>query len=407
MNDTVINSPAHSFDIVYIGLIFILPVLLSCMALCLCLYSDQKSKYKKRQAEYIKEDQEQIQKICDQAFAKHMISKIAYRDNMSIDESEKLMDCIIVGNLTDSQISAILIGLRMKGESSSELIGFIKSVRKHETVIQNENENDNVIDVVGTGGDGKNSINVSTIVAFVISTCGLKVVKHCNNAVSGMYGSVDLISDLGINLYMTPKQMFKCLSSGNLLFLYAKRVHNFMKYVNGPRVEIGIRTVFNILGPFINPVRPQHQLIGVYDKNILPILTEVVLYFGTKHTILLNSDTGMDEFNISGQTYIVDIKDNTATSYILRPSDLNIPEHPESEIICSNPQDNIDNALKILKGDSTGALKDVIIANSALALYVSDTVSTIIDAVPIARKCLESNRPYEKLIEITKLSKEQ
>lgn len=332
-----------------------------------------------------------------------VIRKLLDRQDLQRDEAFNAMETIMSGQATDAQIGAFLVALRMKGETSQEIAGFAQSMRgKASKVVSNHSTP--IIDIVGTGGDGKHTINVSTLASLVVAGTGVPVAKHCNRSVSSKCGAADVLMALGVNIDLSPEQMSSCLNETGIAFLFAPKLHGAMKHAIGPRRELGVRTVFNIMGPITNPAGAQRQVIGVYDKSLLPLLANVLRSLGADHIMLVHSEDGMDEISISAKTFVAELRDGEIKEYTIDPSDFGLSFCDPDSITGGDAKENAAHALKILQGETRGAMRDVVIANAAAGLYVAGKANTLKEAAALATASIESGAALSKLDELRQFS---
>ncbi len=322
------------------------------------------------------------------------IHKVIEHQDLTREEAFTAMDTIMSGDATDAQIGAFLIALRMKGEKSQEIAGFAESMRGKASKVVSTHDTP-AIDIVGTGGDGKHTINVSTISAFIAAGAGVPVAKHGNRSVSSKCGAADVLMALGVHIDLNPEQMSACLNEVGIAFLFAPKLHGAMKYAIGPRRQIGVRTVFNILGPITNPAGVQRQLIGVYDKSLTRLLAEVLQQLGAEHIMLVHSEDGMDEISIAAKTHAAELKNGEIKEYEIDASDFGLSASTES-ITGGEAEENAAIARSILQGEK-GTKRDIIIANAAAGLYVAGKASNLSEAARIAAESIDSGAAMKKL----------
>ncbi|MCK5657908.1 MAG: anthranilate phosphoribosyltransferase, partial [Deltaproteobacteria bacterium] len=268
---------------------------------------------------------------------KTAIQKVVDGMDLSEEEMEGAMDVIMSGQATPAQIGAFITALRLKGETIEEITGAARVMRRKATKIGFDSsavsidrddinlDLETVVDTCGTGGDGTNTFNVSTTAAFVVAGCGLRVAKHGNRSVSSLCGSADVIEKLGVNLDVPPEVVEECLSQVGIGFLFAPALHGAMKYAIGPRQEIGIRSIFNILGPLTNPAGANVQVLGVYDKELTPVLAEVLNRLGSRSAFVVHGEDSLDEVSITGRTFVSELKDGEVSTYTIEPEDFGLP----------------------------------------------------------------------------------
>ncbi|MEW6102986.1 MAG: anthranilate phosphoribosyltransferase [bacterium] len=334
---------------------------------------------------------------------KEAISKIALQENLTQEEAYNVMGEIMDGKCTDSQIASYITALRMKGETIDEIAGSCKAMRERSVKI--EAKSDIILDTCGTGGDSLHLFNISTISAFVVAGCGVVVAKHGNRSVSSQCGSADLLLGLGVNINIPKEGIERCLKEIGIGFLFAPALHPAMKYAIGPRREIGIRTIFNILGPLTNPAGARYQMLGVYDEALCETLAYVLKELKTISAIVLHGRDGSDEASISAPTKITELYEGKIRSYTIAPEEFGIKRVNISEIKGGDSKKNVKIALEILKGNK-GPKMDIILLNSAIALFVTRKASSIKEGIEMARKSILSGSALRKLEGLRKISQE-
>lgn len=325
------------------------------------------------------------------------IKKIVAGQNLSEQESYDVMNKIMSGNSSPSQIGGILIGLRMKGETIDEITGFAKSMRNNAVQIKLNSEY--AIDTCGTGGDGGKTFNISTAVAIIAAAAGVKVAKHGNRAVSSKSGSADVLYELGFNIEMEPDLAKKLIDEKGIGFLFAPKYHTAMKNVAGVRKELGLRTVFNILGPLTNPAFVKGQLLGVYDSRLIHLLAEVLLRLGCERAMVVHGYDGLDEITTTTATAVSEVKDGKVIDYVINPGDYNIPLAKTKDLEGGNAKRNAEIILNILKGEK-GPARDIVVLNSAAALYVGKVAEDLKEGINLANYIIDKGLAFDKLTEV-------
>ncbi len=295
--------------------------------------------------------------------------KLIEQKNLTSEEAEKLMLAIGEGKMLEPQVAATLTALHTKGETFEEIYGLAKALKKKAITIKKPFR-EPIIDTCGTGGDHKSTFNISTISAIVLAALGVKVSKHGNRSITSKCGSADLLEKLGIPIHLSPEKIEKCLKEIGIAFLFAPNLHPVMKYVMPVRKALGFRTIFNVLGPLLNPMKIDYQIMGVYDKNYCLPLAKVLKALGVKRGMVLSSEDGLDEASVSAKTYIVEFNQKQLKKYWLSPEELGFKKYPLSSIVSKNLDDNKKIALNILEGKEKGAKKDIVVLNAALAFKV-------------------------------------
>ncbi len=346
---------------------------------------------------------------------KEAISKIVLRQDLTEKEAIEVMTEIMSGQATEAQIAAFITGLRLKGETIEEITGCARVMREYATVIRPRCapvdierdeinlDRETIIDTCGTGGDKTNTFNVSTSAAFIAAGAGLRVAKHGNRAVSSRCGSADVLSELGVNLEVTPEKVEECIDSVGIGFLYAPMLHGAMKHAIGPRRQIGIRTIFNVLGPLTNPAGAKAQVLGVYEPRLTEVLANVLLKLGSDHAFVVHGKDAMDEISITGETQISELSKAQVTTYTVSPEDFGIRPCRLADIGGGDAAENAAIIRRILDGEK-GPRRDIACLNAAAAIAAGNKASTIKAGLVLAYEAIDSGNAREKLerlVEIT------
>ncbi len=322
------------------------------------------------------------------------ISKLIEKKDLTPQEMEKVTEEIMTGQALPSQIASFLTALRMKGETLQEITTAAQVMRKF--VVRINVEKDVILDTCGTGGDGSHTFNISTISAFVVSGVGVTVAKHGNRSVSSRCGSADLLEGLGVNLNMSKEKIEECIERIGIGFLFAPNLHPAMKYATPVRREIGIRTIFNLLGPLANPAFATHQLLGVYDPNLLEVFTSVLKNLGLKHAMVVYGLDGLDEVTTTQDTLVSELKDGKILSYKISPLDYGFKKVNREDLLGGDLEENIRIAKDILEG-KPGPKRDIVLFNSGVALYTADKTKDIKEGIERAKESIDSKKALEKL----------
>ncbi|MGC8545928.1 MAG: anthranilate phosphoribosyltransferase [Athalassotoga sp.] len=333
---------------------------------------------------------------------KEAISKIVLGEDLSQKEAKQSMDEIMSGNSQPSQIGAFLVALRMKGETVDEITGFAESMREKANRLNIDPEY--AIDTCGTGGDGGKTFNISTAVAIIAAAGDVKVAKHGNRASSSRSGSADVLRALDVEIEMDPQMVKTEIENVGFGFLFAQKYHTAMKYVADIRRELGVRTVFNVLGPITNPAFVKGQLLGVYDRNLVHPLAKVLLKLGCERAMVVHGEDGLDEITTTSRTFVSEVKDEKIMDYIIDPHDFGIPYANLGEIAGGDPQINAMIIKEIFEGKK-GPKRDIVVLNAAAALYVGKTVKNLKAGISAAKSILDSGLALEKLDQIVKFGK--
>ncbi len=318
---------------------------------------------------------------------KKAIAKVVEREDLSQSEMIQVMDQIMSGEATPAQIAAFITALRMKGETVAEIAGAARVMRDRVTrirvgknVLDLDRDDINIdletiLDVVGTGGDGTNTFNISTTVSFVVAACGVKVAKHGNRSVSSACGSADVIEALGLNLDITPEAVERCINETGIGFLYAPALHGAMKYAIGPRKEIGIRTIFNILGPLTNPAGAPCQVLGVYREELVEKLAHVLKKLGCRRGFVVYGLDGMDEITLTTETRMAEVTPAGVVMSLFKPEDLGLSRCTMDDLRGGDAVANAVTVRAILSGEK-GPKRDIVLANAAFGLVAAETAAT-------------------------------
>lgn len=328
------------------------------------------------------------------------ISLIVQNINLSEAEMAECMKEIMEGKATDAQVGSFLTALRIKGETIEEITAAAKIMREKATTI---NAPEGVIDTCGTGGDMSHTFNISTATAIVVASIGIPVAKHGNRSVSSRSGSADVLEALGMKIDLPPDKVERCLKETGFGFLFAPLFHPAMKYAIGPRREIGIRTVFNILGPLSNPAGAKRQVLGVFADRLTEPLAQVLGNLGAEDVMVVHGEDGLDEITISNGTRISRFKDGKVDTFYVTPEDFGLERADVKELVGGDKDDNARILLQILRGEK-GSKRDIVLINSAAALAVAGRVENFKEAVAIAAEAIDSGKAMKKLEEIVRVS---
>ena len=329
------------------------------------------------------------------------IKSIKDLSDLKLSESENAFDQILTQKISEDKIIDFLISLSKKGESVDEIYGAVISIKKKANIIEGFS---NSFDTCGTGGDGSKTFNISTITAIITAASDVCVAKHGNKAVSSLTGSADVLSELGININLDKNKIIDCLKKINLCFLFAPNFHPILKNVADIRKKIGKRTIFNILGPLLSPVECKKQIMGVYDPNILLKVAEVLKKLKTENSWVVSGNNEYDELTITGVNYIVEIKNNQIKEFEINPNDLGIGKGDKEELIGGDSRKNASIIKGILKGEISGAKKNIVLLNSASALYINGKTKDIKSGIDLADEIISSGRGLKKLNDLIDLT---
>lgn len=329
------------------------------------------------------------------------IRTVTERRDLSRDEMQSVMRTIMTGEATPAQIGGFLIGLRMKGETIDEITAAATVMRELATKVVVSGEH--VVDIVGTGGDASHTFNISTASCFVVAAAGGKVAKHGNRSVSSKSGSADLLEAAGVNLDLAPEQVTNCVDQVGVGFMFAPRHHGAMKHAIGPRKEMGVRTIFNVLGPLTNPAGAPNQLLGVFSRDLVEPLAHVLANLGSNHVLVVHSDDGMDEISIGAPTYVAELKDGEVSTYTIQPEDFGLQRGD----LASLKVEDAAQSLAVIQGvleNQPGPARDIVQLNAGAALYAADLADSLAAGVTKAGKILASGAARAKLDELVRVS---
>jgi anthranilate phosphoribosyltransferase len=333
------------------------------------------------------------------------IKKVVDRVDLSSEEAESVLDQIMTGQCTDAQIASLLTGLRMKGETVAELTGFARVMRSRAARVRPRTTlsaeiggtgREALIDTCGTGGDVSGSFNVSTAAAFVVAGAGVRVAKHGNRSVSSQCGSADVVEALGVKIELPPDRIARCIDEVGIGFLHAPLLHDAMKYVALARRQMGIRTIFNMLGPLTNPAGANTQVVGVYAAHLTELLARVLGELGSARALVVHGSDGLDEITITAETKITELKDGGLNTYFVAPEGLGLARAGLEEIRGGDARQNSEIILDILRG-RRGARRDIVLLNAAAAFVAGSKVNDLKEGVRLAAESIDSGKAINKL----------
>ncbi len=325
---------------------------------------------------------------------KPFIAKAVDGEHLTQEEARRAVDIIMSDRATNAQTAALLTAMRMNVENADEITGCAMGMREKMTTVPHEQE---VLEIVGTGGDLANSFNISTTSGFVIAACGQAVAKHGNRSVSSKSGAADVLESLGVKIASTPEKASACIDETGISFLFAQSYHKAMKFVGPVRAQIGIRTVFNILGPLANPANAEYMVVGVYEDRLLELVANVLKNLGVKRALVIRGSDGLDEFSISAHTNVFEIRNGEITSYEVTPESVGLKRATKAEIVGGTAAENAEITRGILGGKITGAKRDIVLLNSGAALYTCGKAESIAEGVKLAAEAIDSGAAMEKL----------
>ena len=325
---------------------------------------------------------------------KEAIIKLSKKEDLSYEMAQAVMDEIMSGEANDIQKSAYLTALAMKGETIDEITASAAGMREHCTRLLNDMD---VLEIVGTGGDRSNSFNISTTSALVISAGGVPVAKHGNRAASSKCGAADVLEALGVNITVSPAQSAQMLKDINICFLFAQKYHTAMRYVANVRKELGIRTVFNILGPLSNPAGANMQVMGVYDEKLVEPLARVLSNLGVKNAMVVYGQDCLDEISMSARTSVCEIKDGKFRSYEIEPEQFGFKKCDKEELVGGTPEENAKITMEILSGADKGPKRQAVCLNAGAAIYIAGKADTIDAGIRKAEQIIDEGLALKKL----------
>ena len=324
------------------------------------------------------------------------IVKIVDKEDLKYDEAYHVMNEIMSGNTTQTQNAAFLAALSTKStkaETIEEISGCAAAMRAHAIPVEHDME---VMEIVGTGGDNARSFNISTTSALVLAAAGIPIAKHGNRAASSSCGTADCLEALGVNIEQTPKRCRELLQEVGICFLFAQKYHTSMKYVGAIRRELGIRTVFNILGPLTNPARPSMQLLGVYDESLVQPLAQVLADPGVRRGLVVYGQEKLDEISMCAPTTVCEIRDGFYRSFVMKPEDFGLTRCEKEDLLGGTPAENAEIVRAVLQGEQ-GPRRDVVRLNAGAGLYIGGKVESIAQGVQLAGEIIDSGAAFAKL----------
>lgn len=317
---------------------------------------------------------------------------------LSIDEAGSVMDQIMTGQASGAQIGALVTAMRMRGETIDEIAGFARAMRTHALRVDVDLDSAPVVDTCGTGGDASNTFNISTTASFAIAGAGVRVAKHGNRAATSKCGSADLLEGLGVRIELTPDEVLTCINEVGIGFMFAPAFHPAMRYVGPSRREIGIRTVFNVLGPLTNPAGARHQLIGVGHPDIAPKLAAVLGLLGSSHAVLVHAEEGLDELGLSGPSVVTEWDDRIGETRVttIAPEEVGLQRATLAELVGGDVTTNVGITLAILNGER-GPKRDATLLNAGAGLFAANATDSIAEGIRIAAEAIDSGRALASL----------
>lgn len=330
----------------------------------------------------------------DKKMISEAIGKLSRKEDIGYDMAKEVMNEIMSGEATDVQKSAYLTAFSLKGETIEEITGSAEMMRAHALHLEHDMD---VLEIVGTGGDRSNSFNISTTASLVISAAGVPIAKHGNRAASSKSGAADCLEALGVKITLEPEQSQKVLEETGICFLFAQKYHSAMRFVGPIRKELGIRTVFNILGPLTNPASANMQVLGVYDESMVEPLAKVLYNLGVKRGMSVYGRDRLDEISVCAPTAVCEIKDGEFVSYVITPEEVGLKTYEAGQLVGGTPEENAKITRDILSGKLQGAKRDAVVINAAAGLYVAGKADSLKDGVILAQELIDSGKAMEQL----------
>jgi anthranilate phosphoribosyltransferase len=329
------------------------------------------------------------------------IAEVIEGRSLSTEQMISVMRMIMTGEASDAQIAGFLVALRMKGETVDEITGAATVMRELATGVKVSG--DHLVDIVGTGGDGASIFNVSTASTFVVAAAGGQVAKHGNRSVSSKSGAADLLEAAGVRLDLSPQQVARCVESVGVGFMFAQNHHSAMRHAIGPRKELATRTIFNLLGPITNPAGVANQLLGVFSRQWVRPIAEVLLDLGSNHVLVVHSADGLDEISVGSETFVAELKNGEITQYTITPEQFGIERSNLSGLKVAGAEQSLALIKSLLKGDE-GPASDIVALNAGAAIYAAGIAQSLEEGVKIAQDVLASGVASEKLNELAEVS---
>lgn len=331
------------------------------------------------------------------------IAAVIDKRDLTQDEMESVMRTIMTGEATQSQIGGFLVGLRMKGETVDEITAaatVMRELAEHVNVA-----GPHLLDTCGTGGDGAKTFNISTAVAFVAAAAGAKVAKHGNRSISSKSGSADVLEAAGVNLDLTPDQVAQCIDKVGVGFMFAPKHHSAMKHAIGPRKEMGVRTIFNVLGPLTNPAGAPNQLLGVFSNHWVAPLAQVLGQLGSKHVLVVHAEDGMDEISIGAPTRVAELKDGEVRTYNITPGEFGIDQGDVAELAVDDAAQSLEVIKSVFK-NVPGPARDIVLLNAGAAIYAAGLSDNIAGGIEAAKEVIANGEAAKKLDALVEVSKQ-
>jgi anthranilate phosphoribosyltransferase len=331
------------------------------------------------------------------------IAAVTEKRDLSSDEMTTIMRLIMTGEATPAQVGGFLIGLRMKGETIDEIAAAASVMRELASHVEIDQQY--LVDTCGTGGDASGSFNISTASAIVVAAAGGRVAKHGNRSISSKSGSADVLEAAGVNLEVTPQQVAQCVNEIGVGFMFAPLHHSAMKHAIGPRREMAVRTIFNVLGPLTNPAGAPNQVLGVFSKALVEPLAQVLKRLGSNHVLVVNADDGMDEISIATTSFVAELKNGEVKTYVVQPEDFGM-QRASLELIRANDAEHSLQIIKDVFNNVEGPAKDIVCLNAGAAIYAAGLTDSLADGVSKAQQVIASGSVAEKLDQLVAMTNE-
>ncbi len=336
---------------------------------------------------------------------KEAIKRLTERRDLTAEEAAQAMNEVMSGEASPAQVAAFIVSLRMKGETGEEIAGCARVMRSKARAIRCAPARYEVVDTCGTGGDARNTFNISTAAALVVAGAGVTVAKHGNRAVSSHCGSADVLKQLGVNIEAPAPVVERCLRECGIGFLFAPMLHEAMKFAIGPRREIGVRTVFNLLGPLTNPAGARCQVMGVYDAALAPVLAGVLRDLGSRRCMVVHGDDGLDEITTTGRTAVAELRDGQVRTYTIAPEDFGLPRAKLSDLVVHTLEEASAAVHGVLAGES-GPRRDIVLLNAGAAIMVSGAAADLAAGMKRAAESIDSGAAGKTLAQLVSVSSE-
>lgn len=335
---------------------------------------------------------------------KKAIKAVVEGKDLSLEEAKRVMEVMLSGEATQAQLGAFLTALRMKGETLDEIVGCALVMKEKAEHISPKVES--YIDLVGTGGDGTFSFNISTTASFVVAAAGLPVAKHGNRSISSKSGAADVLEALGVNIMAEPSAVEKAVEEIGIGFMFAQTFNKSMKNVGQARSEMGIRSIFNILGPLSNPSGAKHQVIGVFNKELTEVFANAMLRMGVESAMVMYAADGMDEISVTSETFIAEIKDGKVLNYVITPEQYGFSRADSKELLGADGKENAEITKRILAGEK-GAKRDIVVFNAGATLYIGKKAASIEEGIKMAEAAIDSGAALQKIAQLVEFSNQK